>query len=42
MTKNKKILVIISVSLIILLITTADILLKSYFTNNRFVDEYLK
>ncbi len=35
MTKNKKILVIISVSLIILLITTADILLKSYFTKQQ-------
>ena len=35
MAKNKKILVIISVSLIILLITTADILLKSYFTKQK-------
>ncbi len=35
MAKNKKILVIISVSLIILLITTADILLKSYFTKQQ-------
>ena len=35
MTKNKKILVIISVSLNILLITTADILLKSYFTKQQ-------
>ena len=35
MAKNKKILIIISVSLIILLITTADILLKSYFTKQK-------
>lgn len=35
MAKNKKILVIISMSLIILLITTADILLKSYFTKQQ-------
>lgn len=35
MAKNKKILIIISVTLIILLITTADILLKSYFTKQK-------
>lgn len=35
MAKNKKILIIISVTLIILLITAADILLKSYFTKQQ-------
>ena len=35
MAKNKKILVIISATLIILLITAADILLKSYFTKQK-------
>lgn len=35
MAKNKKTLIIISVTLIILLITTADILLKSYFTKQQ-------
>lgn len=35
MAKNKKILIIISVTLIILLITAADILLKSYFTKQK-------
>ena len=35
MAKNKKILVITSATLIILLITTADILLKSYFTKQQ-------
>ena len=35
MAKNKKILVIISAKLIILLITAADILLKSYFTKQQ-------
>ena len=35
MAKNKKILTIISVTLIILLITAADILLKSYFTKQQ-------
>lgn len=35
MAKNKKILVIISATLIILLITAADILLKSYFTKQQ-------
>lgn len=35
MAKNKKILVIISAIFIILLITTADILLKSYFTKQQ-------
>lgn len=35
MAKNKKILVIISVTLIILLITAADILLKFYFTKQQ-------
>ena len=38
MAKNKKILVIISATLIILLITTADILLKSYFTKQQKID----
>ncbi len=35
MAKNKKTLIIISVTLIILLITAADILLKSYFTKQQ-------
>ena len=35
MAKNKKILIIISVTLIILLITAVDILLKSYFTKQQ-------
>lgn len=35
MAKNKKTLIIISVTLIILLITTADILLKFYFTQKQ-------
>ena len=35
MAKNKKILIITSVTLIILLITAADILLKSYFTKQK-------
>ena len=35
MAKNKKTLIIISVTLIILSITTADILLKSYFTKQQ-------
>lgn len=35
MAKNKKILMIISVTLIILLITATDILLKSYFTKQQ-------
>ena len=35
MAKNKKILVVISATLIILLITAADILLKSYFTKQQ-------
>lgn len=35
MAKNKKILIIISVTLIILLITAVDILLKSYFTKQK-------
>lgn len=35
MAKNKKTLIIISVTLIILLITTADILLKSCFTKQQ-------
>ena len=35
MAKNKKILIIISVTLIILLITAADILIKSYFTKQQ-------
>ena len=35
MAKNKKILIIISMTLIILLITAVDILLKSYFTKQK-------
>lgn len=35
MTKNKKILIIISLTIIILLITAVDILLKSYFTKQK-------
>ena len=35
MAKNKKILIIISVTIIIFLITAADILLKSYFTKQQ-------